>query len=301
MPDYTVRPFRDMQDARPQFDLWLRATEELTRAWRSSLRNVEHQLENCAKYPRCRLYADRDDGALLGYVGTHPPFDWDGEQHGPPNEALGWAIPFGYPWTAPRDDDLAAVLYDEMVRAVPEMYADFRRDVYVQRFSESWTYPIEFLKQRGWRLHKRLPLIGRGIDDPGPPPPELVKITRGDLSLISGLTETDATAAAPMSTSALEQNYDGGWIVADTFRRLGERGAFALEQRGPWAAVTLFFAQPDAWDETLRAAAAQSAALGARELYFTIDPRADAKRLAALQERGFSEVDAGVYYVRDAD
>lgn len=301
MADYTIRPFRGPQDASPQYELWLRATEDLPRAWRSSLRNVDYLLKQGTKYPRCRLYAERADGTLLGYVGTHPPFDWEAETHGPPNEALGWAIPFGYPWTDPLDEKLAAALYDEMIAAIPEMYADLQRDVYIQRFRESWTYPIDFLKQRGWRLYKRLPLIGREIGDVGPPPADLSLVTREDLPLISTLSAADKTSGAPLSSEALEQHYDGGWIAADTFWRLGERGAFALEQRGRWAAVTVLFAPPDAWDETLKAAAAQSAVLGAAEVYFTIDPHQDAERLAVLEKRGFAEVDAGVYYVRDAD
>ena len=35
-------------------------------------------------------------------------------QHGPPAKSLGWAIPFGYPWTHPQDEGLEAALYDEM-------------------------------------------------------------------------------------------------------------------------------------------------------------------------------------------
>ncbi len=50
----------------------------------------------------------------------------------------------------------------------------------------------------------------------------------------------------------------------------------------------------------LRAAAAQAAALGVREIYFTIEPHETVRR-QALEHHNFIEVDAGVYYVRDAD
>ena len=81
---------------------------------------------------------------------------------------------------------------------------------------------------------------------------------------------------------------------------MGERGAFALEPRGSSAAVTVFYAKPDAWTETLQAAAAQAHALGASEIYFTVEPHERARR-DELEKQGFAEVDAGVYYVRDAD
>jgi hypothetical protein len=73
-----------------------------------------------------------------------------------------------------------------------------------------------------------------------------------------------------------------------------------LEQRGPWAAVTVFFARPEAWRRTLQATAAQAVALGAREIYFTIEAH-ETRRRQALENQGFREVDAGVYFVRDAD
>jgi len=300
MTEYAIRPFRSVADSRPQYELWLRATESLPRAWRSCLRNVESQLELAARYPNCRLYAERPDGTLLGYIGTHPPFEWIGAQHGPPSRALGWAVPFGFPWTDPLDKDLAAALYDEMIRVTPEIYADFPRDIYIQRFRESWSRHLAFLTERGWRCHERVPLLGRRIDDPGRPPGDLFVVERGDLALVSRLAQEDDTAAGKSSTSDLQQRYDGGWIVNDTFWRLGERGAFALEHRGVWAAVTVLFARPAAWDETLQAAAAQSARLGAQEMYFTVEPH-ERERRTALERHEFQEVDAGVYYLRDAD
>lgn len=301
--DYAIRPARGAADAVSQYELWLRATADLPRAWRSSLRNVEHQLENAERYPGCRLYAERPDGTLRGYIGTHPPFEWVGTQHGPPTESLGWAIPFGLPWTDPRDDGLAAALYDAMIRTAPEVYAEFQRDIYIQRFRESWAAPLAFLEQRGWRLLERIPLIGRevvGLGANSAASRALSLVTRDDLALVGDLCGLDDTAVDKLTTEDLQQRYDAGWIVSDTFWRLGERGAFAIEQRGRWAAVTLLFARPEAWDETLHAASGRAAELGAAEIYFTVEAY-ETRLRAALEKRGFGEVDAGVYYVREAD
>lgn len=119
MSDYVIREYRGADDAHRQYELWLSATAELPRAWRSCLRNVEHQLEQAKQFPRCRLYAERADGSLLGYIGTHPPFEWVASQHGPPARSLGWAIPFGFPWTHPLDEALEVALYNEMIRITP--------------------------------------------------------------------------------------------------------------------------------------------------------------------------------------
>ena len=300
MTDFVIRGSNGIEDARPQYDLWLQATQALPRAWRSCLENVEHQLRHVATYPKCRLYAEDSRGTMLGYIGTHPPFEWIASQHGPPAESLGWAIPFGYPWTHPYDETLEAALYDEMIRVTPEIYGDFQRDIYIQRFRESWSRPLAFLQQRGWRLHDRLPLIGRSIHDAGTVPKSLLPVTREDLAIVSELSRGDDTNAEAFSTAELQDRYDGGWIVHETFWRLDERGAFALEQRGQWAAVTVFFARPDAWIDTLRAVAAQACTMGVGEIYFTIDAHETARRVA-LERQNFREVDAGVYYVHDAD
>ncbi len=300
MADFTIRASRGVEDARPQYELWLRATENLPRAWRSCLENVEHQLRHVANYPRCRLYAEDSRGTMLGYIGTHPPFEWIASQHGPPARSLGWAIPFGFPWTHPHDVALEAALYDEMIRVTPEIYSDFKRDIYIQRFRESWSEPLAFLGERGWMLFDRVPLIGRAVHDSETVPEELARVTRADLALVSDLCRRDETSVDEFSTADLQERYDGGWIVHETFWRLGERGAFALEHRGWEAAVTLFYAGPDAWCETLQAAAAQSHSLGAREAYFTVEAHEEQRR-EALERQDFHEVDAGVYYVRDAE
>ncbi len=300
MAAYRIREFRGLEDARAQYRLWLRATEALPRAWRSSLRNAEHQLAQAERFPKSRLYAERPDGTLLGYIGTHPPFEWVASQHGPPADTLGWAIPFGFPWTYPLNAALQAELYEAMIRLTPEVYSEFACDIYIQRFRESWSHHLTFLEQRGWKRYQRLPLLGRGLGNPDKPPHELVGVVRDDLELASALSQADKTATDKFPTEELQQRYDAGWIACDTFWRLGERGAFALEHRGRWAGVTFFSARPDAWDETLRAAAAQSAALGASEMYFTIEA-SEQRRREALEIAGFREVDAGVYYVREAD
>ncbi len=300
MTEYAIREYRGGDDARRQYELWLQATAELPRAWRSCLRNVEYQHEQAKRCPRSRLFAEGADGRLIGYIGTHPPFEWLASQHGPPAKSLGWAIPFGFPWTFPYDAALEVALYDEMIRSVPQVYADSKRDIYIQRFRESWSQHLGFLERRGWRRHDRLPLVGRSIGSVDAASDELVVVARDDLSLVSSLIEADETAAEKSTAADLERKYDGGWIVSDTFWRLGTRGAFAIEQRGPWAAVTLFAAEADAWDETLQAVAAKAGSLGVKEIYFTIDAN-DGRLRAALEDREFREVDAGVFYVRDAD
>lgn len=298
MPDWTIRPFRSMADAAPQYALWLEATAHLPRAWRSCLRNVEHQLAQAAAAPGCRLYAERPDGSLAGYIGVHPPFEWSPAAHGPPSEPLGWAIPFGFPWTFPRDPSLEVVLYDEMARSIPETFAASRRDIYIQRFRETWTEHIGFLTARGWRQLKRVPLLGDAAEVRRAPP-ELSPVHMSELQSIADLAASDPTAT-DVTAEQLRARCEGGWLDPDAFWRLGDRGAFALEPRGRHAAVTAFFATPEGWDDTLAAASAHAAALGARELYFTVEPHEQPLR-DALAARGYTEVDAGVYYARDAD
>lgn len=297
--DYRIRPARGIEDAPAQYALWLRATESLPRPWRSCLRNVEQQLRRLGDYPRGRFYAERADASLAGYIGTHPPFEWISSQHGPPVVSLGWAIPFGFPWTHPEDDALAAALYDELIRAIPDVYAECQRDLYIQRFRESWTKQVAFVTDRGWKLHDRLPLLGRSIAREQSPPKGLAHVETSDLALVADLATRDETTIAQPSADELQSKLDGGWLVDDTFWGLGDRGAFAIEHRGEWAGVTLFFARPDAWNETLQAASAQAASLGASELYFTVESKEE-KRREALEAQGFKEVDAGVYYIRDA-
>lgn len=299
MPPCTIRAFRSMEDTRAQYALWLAATEGLTRPWRSSLRNVEHQCENARKYPGCRFFAQRADGTLAGYIGTHPPFEWIAEDHGPPARSLGWAIPFGFPWTWPRDEGLEIELYERMCASVPETYGAFQRDLYIQRFRESWAWVTGCLVERGWKLHDRLPLLGRAIGDTGRAPADLALVTRADLEWVRDLSGRDATGS-PLTLGDLQRRYDEGWIAPESLWRLGERGVFALEARGKWCAVTLLIASEADWDATLAAAATMAAKCGAEEVYFTVDA-GDARLRGALEARGFGEVDAGVYYVREAD
>ena len=298
MSEHTIRAYRSMADAEPQYRLWLSATEGLTRPWRSCLRNVQHQLANAEKHAGCRLYAEDAGGKMVGYIGTHPPFEWDPAAHGPPSDRLGWAIPFGLPWTHPRDPALEATLYDEMIRTTPETYAAFQRDIYIQRFRESWTDRLRFLTDRGWKLFKRLPLLGRGtVGATSASPLRAVKLD--DAELLAELSERDPTAES-RSAEAFRAACEGGWLALEECWRVGDHGVFALEPRGRWAAVTAMLATPEHWDQTLNAAASRAAALGAGEIYFTIDEN-DRTRHHALAERGFAEVDAGVYYLRDAD
>lgn len=299
MTEYQIRTFRSIDDAGPQYELWLRATDRLPHAWRSCVRNVRHQLAQSQSYPASRLYAERRNGGLVGYIGTHPPFEWIAEDHGPPARSLGWAIPFGIPWTWPLSPALEEDLYARMAGSIPDVYRDSRRDLYIQRFRESWTHHAGFLARRGWRLYDRLPLLGRAIGRVVSAPAELAPVAPDDYGLVSEVSERDPTAAA-VNVEMLAARCEGGWIDPGAFWRLGERGAFALEPRGRSCAVTAFFAGPDDWDDTLGAAAGRAAAMGASEIYFTVDG-GEGRLRQALDARGFREVDAGVYYIRDAD
>lgn len=50
----------------------------------------------------------------------------------------------------------------------------------------------------------------------------------------------------------------------------------------------------------MRAGMGQAAALGGREIYFTVESR-ETTKLEALARLNFREVDAGIYMIRDAD
>lgn len=300
MNDYLIREYSTPNDATLQYELWLAASESLPRAWRSSLQNVRHQLKHAQRYPKCRLYAEHQSGKLLGYIGTHPPFEWTTSQEDQPTKSLGWAIPYGFPWTHPQNSELEVALYDAMLRATPEQYAEFQRDIYVQRFRASWTRHLAFMEQRGWRLHKRIPILGRSADTDEESRPKLTLVQRDDLSLVSSISQQDEVIAKQLTLAELQQHYDGGWIASETFWRLGEDGVFAIESRASWAEVTLLLAKPDAWGQTLQAAVAQAAALGAAEVYFTVEAH-ESRLLNLLETHSFREVDASVYYLRDAD
>lgn len=296
MKSIEIRPYRSPSDAERQYELWLRATESLTRAWRSCLRNVRHQLRAVEQFPACRLYAETETGELRGYIGIHPPFEWIGGKHGPPDRDLGWTIPFGFPWTDPLDEPLADRLYEAMVNTVRESFPADQRGLWIQRFRESWEWPISFLRERGWRLIERAPLMGRAVASDTPSPP-LARITDSDLPFVQNLTEADDLQPS-WSLPEVQARFEGGWIAPEQFWRVDDFGVFALEKRNRWAAVPVLLASDEHREATLHAALAQAASLGCEEAYFTVTDRQTAFR-HWLTDREFQEVDAGVYYVHE--
>ena len=187
-----------------------------------------------------------------------------------------------------------------MIEITPQVYSEFQRDIYIQRYRESWSSHLEFLKARGWRQIARAPLIGKATLATEIPPADLRSGSRDDLSFLSELSQLDEMTASPLSLEVIQNRFDAGWIVHETFWCLGDRGAFVLEPRGDQAAVTVLYARPESWERTVVAALAQATRLGASEAYFTLEAK-DERKQRALEAMGFSEVDAGVYYVCDAN
>jgi hypothetical protein len=112
----TFRPYTGPKDLDHQYRIWTAATEGLPFAWRSTETNVRYISSHAPKFPGSRLFAERDGpgGEVVGYIGTHDPFQW---------KTLGMAVPFGFPWTWPRDGALERELYDRMFASTPSVYA----------------------------------------------------------------------------------------------------------------------------------------------------------------------------------
>jgi hypothetical protein len=288
MSHYRFRHYEGPEDADRQYELWLRATADLPRAWPSSRTNVRSLTKPAEVHPKARIYAERLDGTLAGYIGSHPPFDW------PP---LGSAIPFGFPWTYPIDEGLEKELYDRMLRATSEAYAGEKMDVYVQRFRESWTRQIEFLLARGWKHRWRFPILARPVSAFAASPVSTIRATTSeDLPTICALGEADPDAKDKYDPVTLQKQFDEGWMPGDSTWLVEGTGAFVLDVRKPWAEVKLCYAEQKTgvMDALLEAIAKKAGELGAEEFYFTLDEQ-EISRMHALRERGFAEVDAGVY------
>ncbi len=283
-----------------QYKLWLAATSHLPRAWRSSLVNVEHQLVQAKEFPFCRIYAEDQSNQLVGYIGSHPPFDWKAELHGPPYENLGWAIPFGFPWTWPRNTNLAERLYREQENRIPEIYSAFRRDIYIQRFRESWSEQLDFLRQHGWVQISRAPLLGKSLFNAEAPPTNVVPATRGDFEKIGDFVTDENVNYVSLTAQAALRLYDQGWINGEYAWRYADRGIFVLDPRGRYVGVTYCFGTAGEWDNVVNAAMTQAAQLGGEEVYFTVTEKEQEKH-SRLSQLGFREVDAGIYMARRAD
>lgn len=287
-----IRPYREPADADRQYELWLRATAGLPYAWRSNRTNARHITRVAEEFPEARLYAEDSSGRLVGYIGTHPPVDWE------PGLSL---IPFGFPWTDPQDPDLERDLYERMLAATPKLYPDHARAAgYVQRFRASWHHQISFLMERGWRERWRYPLLALPCGEPTEPEPPLVRVTDDDLPAVVALASNDPHLGEPMDVDSLRRRFDGGWLEQQSLWLVPQVGAFELEVRGRWGEVRLLVAdpRPAAFETVCGALRAVACRQGATELYVTVEDGETGRR-QQLEQHGFRVVDAGVYLMLD--
>jgi hypothetical protein len=288
---YTFRNYAGPEDAPRQYDLWIRATEDLPLAWRSNVTNVRYQLSHAEEHPGMRIYAESSDGEMRGYIGTHPPFEW---------YAGGWTMPFGFPWTYPADPDLEVALYDRMIDAAPGLFPGMKRNLYVQRFRESWRRHIDFLLERGWKHKWRFPILGRQVSEITTGRPADAQATReDDLYAVCDAIAEDPLSLDRPDADTLRRRLDDGWLEWEHTWLVPDVGVFALEARKTWANVQLFHPRgdDDAFDTLLATTAATARNLGADLIHFTLEPDKEGERMAALVDQGFAEIDAGSYLV----
>lgn len=282
----TFRPYRSPEDLHHQYRLWTAATEGLPFAWRSTETNVRHISAHAPKYPGSRLFAERG-GQVVGYIGTHDPFQW---------KALGMAVPFGFPWTWPRDGALERELYDRMLGATPGVYAGQKIDFYIQRFRRSWEHHHAFIRERGWREAWADPIMTRPVGaTAGVPGAET--LTNAHVDEVVRLAAADPTALKPApDAKGIRARFTDGWCEWDSAWIIPGAGAVAIEVRNPggWAEVKTFYATPAGFAQVVAVADAQAAVLGARELYFTIRPGGEARK-PVVQQLGFRHADDDVF------
>jgi hypothetical protein len=289
MPSVTqIRPYTGPQDLVRQYELWLKATDGLPYAWRSNLTNAHYVSQHAADYPRARWYAERD-GALVGYIGTHPPVKW------PTGE---WLMPFGFPWTHPYDGGLERALYDQMVAAVVGLYPEAARPAgYVQRFRGSWTHHLSFLAERGWERRWVTQLVGHSAEA-DPQAACAARPLDGKLEALAQIAAEDPLEKERLTVESLQRSFAGGWLEPQSTWLVRDDGAFEIEVRRPWGEVRLLLTGPAVEkDATLwRALLAKAAESGAEEVYYTVDEE-QVERRAQLERRGFRSVETGVYTV----
>lgn len=286
-----IRPCAGPKDLEDQYPLWLRATDGLPYAWRSSVPNARFVSRHAAAHPRSRWYAERN-GELVGYIGTHPQIEW--------SPGL-WLMPFGFPWTFPRDASLERALYERMVAEAPTLYPDLPRPSgYVQRFRGSWRHHLSFLEQRGWKQRWTLPLLAHQAR-----PDEAARAAvplGGRIEALAQLAACDPHDTDRRTVESLKRSFAGGWLDSECTWIVEDLGAFEIEVRRPWGEVRLLLTAPgseksDAFWLSLYAKAAE---LGASEVYFTVDEQAAGRR-EQLERRGFTVAETGVYPVLDVE
>jgi hypothetical protein len=284
----TFRNYRDERDLEAQYTLWLRATESLPFAWKSTEANVRHISQHVSRFPGARLFAERG-GKIVGYIGTHDPFQW---------KNLGSAVPFGFPWTVPEDPSVERALYDRMLAATPGVYAGERIDFYIQRFRASWARHHAFLRERGWREAWRDPILSKPCL-PGPTRASRA-LTPVDTDALVELAAKDPCLPEPKPTAAaIAQRFRDGWQEMDSAFIVAGAGAFAFEVRKPWAEVKLFYADPARTAEVIGAMEARAAERDARGVYFTIRPGAERRR-PQIEAQGYTHADDDAFVRLDA-
>lgn len=276
-------------DADRQYSLWLRATSSLPLAWPSSLANARALAAHAASFPGARIYAEAADGSLIGYIGTHPPFD---------SAEMGVTVPFGFPWTWPHNPSLAIDLYDRMRAAVATVYAAERPRTLLQRFRSSWSEQHAFVRERGWTERFRKPILSRliprspakGADRVRP----LAAGSNAEYARLSSYADMDSTLSSRPSASTLAERAASGWFTMDRCWEVEGVGAFALDVRNGWAEVELFHAAPDRVAELLGLMDIAARAHGADGVYFILSDT-DKERRRQLEEAGYAATDADVY------
>lgn len=303
MDAITFRSETHKDDWHAQFLLWQRATRTLSRCWPSSLRNARALHQMALQTPGARLYAERG-GELAGYIGWHPPVDWPG---------LGRAAPFGFPWTDPQNNELAAELYARMVPQLVEATRDNPPDVLVQRFRSSWPFQRAFMRDRGWSDAWRQQIWSV---DTRPVPTGLIgdaPVDAVDAYLIAA--RLDPYIKAPPTRDHLTKQSREGWIDMSMLRVVREEdtvphtemerqemlgqpspivGAFNCAVNELWAEGQLFACDAKHAKEVHMTAQRYARLHGASEFGFVLE-RDDEDRIRRLHAMGYDLRDADVY------
>lgn len=297
-PPVTFRASVGPIDADFQYTLWRRATDHLPLAWPSSLANARSLAAHAARYPGARIYAENPDGDLVGYIGTHPPFE---------SPEMGVAVPFGFPWTWPRNDALAADLYDRMLAAVTRIYAAESPQTLIQRFRSTWTEQHAFIRARGWTERFRKPILSRPIAPGRRPGADRIRplgplefhpdALHAAFARLSDHADADSLLASRPSASTLAERAAAGWFSIERCWEVEGRGAFALDIRNGWAEVEVFHAHTDHAPELLNLMDIVARAHGAHGVYFILS-ESDTARRRQLEDAGYAMTDADVYVAR---